>query len=68
MGLLFWKKEPDPFAADAMDRSTRARLRRRRRRRWQIAGFVVSLLLLGATGTLAYLYDHLEEIVQEPVP
>lgn len=68
MGLLFWKKEPDPFAHDAMDRSTRARLRRRRRRRWQIAGIVVSLLLLGATGTLAYLYDHLEEIVQKPVP
>lgn len=68
MRLLFWKKEPDPFAADAMDRSTRGRLRRRRRRRWQIAGVVLSLLLLGGTGTLKYLYDHLEDIVQEPVP
>jgi LCP family protein required for cell wall assembly len=66
--LLFWKKELDPFAADAMDRSTRSRLRRRRRRRWQIAGIVASFLLLGATGTLAYLYDRLEEIVQKPVP
>ncbi|HEX2196137.1 MAG TPA: LCP family protein [Actinomycetota bacterium] len=68
MRILFWKKEPDPFAHDAMDRTTRARLRKRRRRRWQIAGFVVSFLLLAATGTLAYLYDHLEDIVQQPVP
>lgn len=68
MRSLFWRKESDPFAADAMDRSARTRLRRRRRRRWQIAGLVLSLLLLGATGTLAYLYDHLEDIVQEPVP
>lgn len=68
MGILFWKKEPDPFAHDAMDRSTRARLRRRRRRRWMIAGYVFSFLLLGATGTLKYLYDHLEDIVQQPVP
>ncbi len=67
MGLLFWKKEPDPFAPDAMDRTTRGRLRRRRRRRWQIAGIVVSLLLLAGTGTLKYLYDHLEDIVQQPV-
>jgi LCP family protein required for cell wall assembly len=70
MGLLFWRKEPDPFAADAMDRSTRGRLRRRRRRRWQIAGIVLSLLMLGGTGTLKYLYDHLEDVVQhhiEPV-
>ena len=67
MGLLFWRKELDPFAPDAMDRSTRARLRRRRRRRWQIAGYVFSLLLLAGTGTLRYLYDHLEDIVQEPI-
>ncbi|MDQ3916287.1 MAG: LCP family protein [Actinomycetota bacterium] len=67
MRLLFWKKEPDPFAPDAMDRSTRTRLRRRRRRRWQIAGLIMSLLLLAATGTMKYLYDHLEDIVQQPV-
>ncbi len=67
MRLRFWKKEPDPFAPDAMDRSTRTRLRKRRRRRWQIAGFAMSLLLLAATGTLKYLYDHLEDIVQKPV-
>ncbi|HEX2057559.1 MAG TPA: LCP family protein [Actinomycetota bacterium] len=67
MRILFWRKELDPFAPDAMDRSTRARLRKRRRRRWQIAGFVFSFLLLGATGTLKYLYDHLEDIVQEPI-
>ncbi|HYO61046.1 MAG TPA: LCP family protein [Actinomycetota bacterium] len=67
MGLLFWKKEPDPFAPDAMDRTTRGRLRKRRRRRWQIAGIVVSLLLLAGTGSLKYLYDHLEDIVQEPI-
>jgi LCP family protein required for cell wall assembly len=65
--LRFWKKDPDPFAADAMDRSTRTRLRRRKRRRWQIAGLVMSLLLLGATGTLKYLYDHLEEVVQQRI-
>jgi LCP family protein required for cell wall assembly len=64
MGLLFWRKEPNPFAPDAMDRTTRGRLRKRRRRRWQITGFVVSLLLLAGTGTLKYLYDHLEDIVQ----
>ena len=68
MGLLFWRKEPDPFAADAMDRTTRGRLRKRRRRRWQIAGIILSLLLLAGTGTLKYLYDRLEDIVQEPVP
>jgi LCP family protein required for cell wall assembly len=67
MRLLFWRKEPDPFASDAMDRTARGRLRRRRRRRWQIAGIVVSLLLLAGTGTLKYLYDHLEDIVQEPI-
>ena len=67
MGILFWKKEPDPFAPDAMDRTTRGRLRRRRRRRWQIAGIVFSLLLLAGTGTLKYLYDHLEDIVQERI-
>lgn len=47
-----------------MDRTTRGRLRRRRRRRWQIAGLLLSLLLLAGTGTLKYLYDHLEDIVQ----
>ncbi|MFN2586716.1 MAG: LCP family protein [Actinomycetota bacterium] len=67
MRLRFWKNELDPFAPDAMDRSTRMRLRKRRRRRWQIAGIVASFLLLGATGTLKYLYDHLEDIVQQPV-
>jgi LCP family protein required for cell wall assembly len=65
--LRFWKKDPDPFAADAMDRSTRARLRRRRKRKWQIVGLVLSLLLLAGTGTLKYLYDHLEDVVQEHV-
>ncbi|HYP23802.1 MAG TPA: LCP family protein [Actinomycetota bacterium] len=68
MRLAFWRKEPDPFAPDAMDRTTRGRLRRRRRRRWQIAGITLSLLLLAGTGTLKYLYDRLEDIVQEPVP
>lgn len=68
MRLLFWRKEPDPFAPDAMDRTTRGRLRRRRRRRWQIAAIVLSMLLLAGTGTLKYLYDRLEDIVQEPVP
>ena len=67
MRLAFWKKEPDPFAADAMDRTTRARQRRRKRRRWQIAGFALSLTLLAATGTMKYLYDHLEDIVQQPI-
>lgn len=68
MGLLFWRKEPDPFASDAMDRTTRGRLRRRRRRRWQIAGIVLSVLMLVGTGTLKYLYDRLEDIVQVDVP
>src|ERR687894_303367 len=68
MRLAFWRKEPDPFAPDAMDRTTRGRLKRRRRRRWQIAGITLSLLLLAGTGTLKYLYDRLEDIVQEPVP
>jgi LCP family protein required for cell wall assembly len=65
--LRFWKKEPDPFAADAMDRSTRTRLRRRKRRRWQIAGLAASLLLLAGTGTLKYLYDRLEDVVQQEI-
>ncbi len=70
MRFPFWKKEPNPFAADVhedVDRTTRARLRRRRRRRWQIAGFVASLLLLVTTGTLTYLYNHLEDVVQHRI-
>jgi LCP family protein required for cell wall assembly len=68
--LRFWKPDPDPFAAkryEDVDRSTRARQRRRRRRKWQIVGLVLSLMLLGATGTLAYLYNHLEDVVQQRI-